>query len=194
MFQTADLGTGNEEAPMKPNIRMQPDLRMRYPVLLISLLMLISLSINCQREHTNAYDVCNENFYPPRGVMGVMSSPVYDPNGTLVAVDMYFYFVDKFDRATSFDHRFYQDISEVLQFDYAISANSDVYGVSVSYSGAPFPIGTFCMKTYYAEWPVAGCHFDVIAAGTRRIVVPAVEMIQFTVPDIEVPRFEIDPE
>ncbi|HEX7318872.1 MAG TPA: hypothetical protein VF399_00755 [bacterium] len=179
---------------MQPIKRILPGLRPRCPVLLISLLMLMSLSMNCQREHTNAYDICNENFYPPRGVMGVASSPVYDPYGTLVAVDMYFYFVDKFDRATSFDHRFYQDISEVMQFDYAISANYDVYGVSVSYGGAPFPIGTYCMKTYYAELPVAGCRFDVIASGTRRIIVPVTEMTRFAVPDIEVPRFEISPE
>jgi hypothetical protein len=179
---------------MQPIIRIHPGHWLRNPVLLISLLMLMSLSVNCQRKHTNAYDICNEDFYPPRGVMGVVPSPVYDPYGVLVAVDMYFYFVDKFDHTTSFDHRFYKDISEVLQFDYAIPANSDVYGVSVNYGGASFPIGSYSIKTYYAEWPVAGCRFDVIADGNRRIVVPAAEMTRLAIPDIEVPEFEIDPE
>jgi hypothetical protein len=194
MSQATALDTSSKEAPMKPMIKKQPGLWRHCPVLLISLLILMTASIYCQREHTNVYDICNEDFYPPRGVMGVVSSPVYDPSGTLVAVDMFFYFMDKFDRSISFDHRFYKDISEVLQFDYSIPANSDVYGVSVNYGGAAFPLGSYSIKTYYAELPVAGCKFDVIADGNRRVFVPAAEMTRFTVPDMEIPEFEIEPE
>jgi len=137
------------------------------------LLSVIFCLLSC-RERTNQFDICDDDFVspppPPIGLAWVTQG-YYDPNtGYLVGVQIEVDFVEEFERTLSITHIFYQDISERLHEDFAIKNGTTSYTIDIIYASGHFPIGSYCLKIYFAEIAIGACPFSVVAKDNHLVI------------------------
>ncbi len=127
-----------------------------------ALILAVFFIIFCsERNRINQFDVGNPGFAAPPPCY-TFGEPVYDSYGYLVAVCIWIGFTDPMPRTLSIDHKFFVNGNNVLDFGYSAEQGSKGYGFQISYGGAPFPVGTYCLKSYWGEFGYAAFPFSVV--------------------------------
>ncbi|MCX7995642.1 MAG: hypothetical protein N3A65_07735 [candidate division WOR-3 bacterium] len=63
----------------------------------------------------------------------------------------------------SFEHKFYFNGQDVLDFGYSVNEGMKNYAIEISYGGNPFPAGDYCLKIYWGEFGYGAFVFSVIS-------------------------------
>lgn len=85
----------------------------------------------------------------------------------MVAVNIAVEFTDATLRTFSFDHKFFFNGQDVLDFGYSVSAGAKNYGIQISYGGQPFPLGDYRLKIYWGKFGYGAFVFSAISRGIQ---------------------------
>lgn len=69
-------------------------------------------------------------------------------------------------RTFSFDHKFYFNGQDVLDFGETVNSGAKNYGIQIYCGGEPFPIGNYCLKIYWGEFGYGAFVFSVVPSGS----------------------------
>lgn len=137
---------------------------MRRKLIILSIILLFFCYCS-ERQRTNQFDVTNKGFSTPTPCY-TWGSPVYDPyNGYLIGVVIGIEFTDALPRTFSFDHKFFFNGQNVLDFGQTVNSGAENYGIQIYYGGDPFPVGDYCLKIYWGEFGYGAFVFSVVPSG-----------------------------